>query len=119
MPEMPRPKRMKMHDGPDFQQIEPDADLTDQQPECIDRSDGVHLCPAVGVRVSMAGQQSAPRFVTLSLERFGRALYVNFTPEGARSIASAMLKNADELEAAQQNAANAQLAATLAKGKPA
>lgn len=58
-------------------------------------------------------------YLVMQMAHAGLVLHEAFTPEGARVIAAALNKSADEAEAAMLTASNAQLAATLGKGKPA
>lgn len=80
---------------------------------------GLHSLPADGTGCVRLSMPDGRRVVVLHLSRHMLVLHQAFTPEGARALAQSLNLAADAAEAAMLEASNAQLAATLAKGKQA
>lgn len=73
--------------------------------------------PAMWFCTSLFTLESGPVHILLQLQRHRLMLHEAFTPEGARLLAAELVKMADAAEAQMLERSNAQLAATLAKGK--
>ena len=73
--------------------------------------------PAMWFCTSLFELKSGPVHILVQLQRHRLMLHEAFSPEGARLLAAELVRMADAAEAQMQEAANAQLAATLAKGK--
>lgn len=104
---MIRPHKFQRVDG--YTESTNDYDFVVHDFDCLD-IDGTHFCAANGVRVG-----SNATAVTLLVDSRQIGLVFRLAPDGARSVAAALVKGAARLEKAIVQQANAQLAAALAK----
>lgn len=100
---------------PEFSRSDRDADMALLNGQCHVIA-GTHYCHANEVQLGSLDFGATMVFIGSSIA--GRGQYMAYTPEGARHIAGLLLRIADDCEKTNTDRANAQLAATLARGAP-
>ncbi|HQS70023.1 MAG: hypothetical protein B7Y36_08380 [Novosphingobium sp. 28-62-57] len=101
---MTNPERRKFQKERGF-----DPDLDVSNPGCL-IYDGTHYCAATESRVVSRGST-----IIILFSIGGKGLAIHLTPEGARQMGEDLVRIAETVGATHAAAANAQLAATLAK----
>lgn len=94
-----------------------DPDYVVRTTKCFNTPEA-HFCGANALDCGRITDPDKAGFVTVMMRRGATGLVLELTPDGARALANSLLACATDAERDAADAAAAQLAATLAKGKP-